>query len=122
MPIRLGLRAMPGIIHHDLVLHHVSRAAVDHDITLFLRDKLREMREEFEDLPTNCPGDDKIEHLVEQTDGLFIFAATVCCFIKGDGQWFPQDLLDFVLPDTGPGQLPDWERDVPSQPPTWERD
>jgi hypothetical protein len=26
-------------IHHDLVLHHVSRAAIGHDITLFLRDK-----------------------------------------------------------------------------------
>jgi NACHT domain len=106
-PVRLGFRAMPGIIHHDLVLHHVSRTAVDHDITLFLRDKFCEMREEFEYLPTDWPGDNKIEHLVEQANGLFIFAATVCRFIKGDGQWFPQDLLDLVLPHARSGQLPE---------------
>jgi hypothetical protein len=85
MPIRLGFRAMPGIIHYDLVLYDVSRAAVDHNIAIFLRDKFREIREEFEDLPANWPGDDKIVYLVERADGLFISAAMVCRFIKGDG-------------------------------------
>ena len=121
-PVRLGFRVMPGIIHHDLVLHDVSRAAVDHDIAIFLRDKFREIREEFEDLPTNWPGHGKIEYLVKQADGLFIYAATVCRFIKGDGQWLPQDLLDLVLPDAGSGRLLEWERDDPSQSPTWELD
>jgi hypothetical protein len=113
---------MPGIIHHDLVLHNVSRAAVDYDIAIFLRDKFREIREDFEDLPANWPGDNKIKHLIERADGLFIYAATVCRFIKGDGQWLPQDLLDLVLPDTRSGQLLKWGRDVPSQLPTWELD
>jgi hypothetical protein len=122
MPIRLGFRTMPGIIHHDLVLHDISRAAVDHDIAIFLRDKFREIREEFEDLPANWPGDDKIVYLVERADGLFISAATVCRFIKGDGQWLPQDLLDLVLLDAGSGQLLEWDRDVPSQSLTWEID
>ena len=121
-PVRLGFRAMRGIVHHDLVLHDVPRAAMDHDIEIFIRDKFRKMREEFEDLPANWPRNDKIEHLIERADGLFIFAATVCRFIKGDGQCFPQDLLDLVIPDAGSGQLPKWERDVPSQALTWELD
>jgi len=113
-PIRLGFRAIPGILYHDLVLHDIARATVDHDIAIFLQDKFREIREEFEDLPTNWPGDNKIEHLVKRADGLFIYAATVCRFIKGDGQWLPQDLLDLVLSDAGSGQILEWERDVPS--------
>jgi hypothetical protein len=121
-PVRLGFRAMPGIIHHELVLHDVSRAIVDHDIAVFLRDKFREIREEFEDLPANWPGDDKIKRLVQRADGLFIYAATVCRFIKGDGQWLQQDLLDVVLPDAGSGKFLEWELDVPSKSPTWELD
>jgi hypothetical protein len=121
-PVRLGFRTMPGIIHRDLVLHDVARAAVDHDIAIFLRDNFREMREEFEYLPAGWPGDDKIERLVQRANGLFIYAATVCRFINGDGQWSQQDLLDIVLPDTGSSQSLEWERDIPSQSPTWELD
>jgi hypothetical protein len=121
-PVRLGFRAMQGFVYHDLVLHDIPRAAIDHDIELFFRDKFREIREDFEDLPPNWPRDDKIKHLVERADGLFIFAATVCRFIKGDGQWFPQYLLDLILPDAKSGQLPEWKRDIPSQSPTWELD
>ena len=86
---------------------------------IFLRDKFREIREEFEYLLANWPRDDKIKHLVERADGLFIYTATVCRFFKGNGQWLPQDLLDL---DAGSGQLPEWDRDVPSQSPTWELD
>ncbi|KAF2193124.1 putative WD-repeat protein [Zopfia rhizophila CBS 207.26] len=121
-PVRLGFRAMPGIIHHDLVLYHVPRTSVDHDIATFFRAKFREMRDEFEDLPANWPGDDKVERLVQRADGVFIYAATVCRFIKGDGQWLPQDLLDLVLLGAGSSQLPEWERNVPSKSPTWELD
>lgn len=87
---------------------------------IFLRDKFREIREEFEYLLANWPGDDKIKHLVERADGLFIYAVTVCRFIKGDRQWLLQDLLDLVLPDAGSGQLLEWEHNFPSQSPTWE--
>jgi hypothetical protein len=121
-PVRLGFRTMPGIIHHDLVLHDVSRAAVDHDIAIFLRDKFREMREEFEYLPVGWPGDDKIQRLVQRADGLFIYAATVCRYINGDGQWSQQNLLDIVLPDAGSAQSPEWAHDIPSKSPTWELD
>jgi hypothetical protein len=75
---------MLGIIHRDLVLHNISRASVDYDIAVFFREKFKEIRDEFEDLPTGWPGDDKIKYLVRRADGLFIYAATVCRFVKGD--------------------------------------
>jgi hypothetical protein len=80
------------------------------------------MREEFEYLPSHWPGDDRIERLVQRANGLFIYAATVCRFIKGDGQWLQQDLLDVVLPNAGSGEFSEWEFDVPSKSPTWELD
>jgi hypothetical protein len=121
-PVRLGFRTMPGIIYHDLVLHDISRATIDHDIAIFLRVKFQEIREEFEYLPLGWPGHDKIERLVQRADGLFIYAATVYRFINGDGQWSQQNLLDIVLPDAGSGQSPEWAHNVSSKSPTWELD
>lgn len=121
-PIRLGFRKIPRIIYHDLVLHNVSRASVDHDISTFLQHEFREMRDEFEFLPANWPGNVKIKDLVQRANGLFIYAATVCRFIKGNEQWLPQELLNLVTTNKGLSHLENWEHDVPSKPPTLELD
>jgi hypothetical protein len=121
-PVRLGFRAMPRTIYRDLALHNTSRAAVDHDITIFLRDEFKQIRDTFEDLPANWPGDEKIKYLVQRADGLFIYAATICRFIKGDGQWLPQKLLDLVVLDNSSSHSPNEEYDIPSTSPTWELD
>jgi len=113
---------MPRAIYHDLALHNISRAAVDHDITIFLRDEFKQIRDTFEDLPANWPGDEKIKYLVQRADGLFIYAATICRFIKGDGQWLPQKLLDLVVLDNSSSHSPNEEYDIPSTSPTWELD
>jgi hypothetical protein len=57
IPIRLGFRAMSGILHYDLLLHDVPRATVDDDISAFFRHELGEIRDEVE-LPglTNAEG------------------------------------------------------------------
>ena len=81
-PIRLGFRTMPGILHHDLVLDDVSRDIVDHDIEIFLSARFGEIRENSEYLPPDWPGDKAIDTLVRKAGGLFIYAATVCRFIK----------------------------------------
>ena len=97
-PIRLGFRAMPGILYHDLVLHDVCRAVIDHDISIFFRHMLGEIKDEFEDLSEDWPGDEKVNYLVKKADGLFIYAATVCRFIKDDEKMSPQDLLNYFVP------------------------
>lgn len=97
-PIRLKFRNMPDILHHDLILHDVPRVVVDHDITVFLRVKFREIRENAEYIPVDWPGDETIDLLVKKSAGLFIYAATVCRFIKANDQASPRQLLqDFVL-------------------------
>jgi hypothetical protein len=91
---------MPGIVHHDLVLHNVSRAVVNHDISIFFKHRFEEIRDKFEELPFDWPGDDTINALVQRADCLFIYAATVCRFIEEGGeQWPLDDLLRLILPD-----------------------
>jgi hypothetical protein len=102
IPIRPSFRAMSEILHQDLVLNDISRAIVDQDIFIFFTHKLSEIRNASEDLPVNWPGKKTIDLLVLKAHGLFIYAATVCRFIKEGGeQWPPQDLLDLVLSEDG---------------------
>ena len=96
-PIRLGFSAIPGVLYHDLVLHDVPRSTIDHDILVFFQVKFKELRDNFEDLGPEWPGDDNINLLVRRAKGLFIYAATIYRFIKGDDEWPPQDRLDMFL-------------------------
>lgn len=113
---------MPGILHHDLVLHDISRAIIDRDILEFLRDKFKEIRDDFEELPANWPDDDKVTLLVQRVEGLFIYAATVCRFIKSEGQWSPQDLLDLFIPSDIASHSLKWKHERPCTLPTRELD
>ena len=53
---------------------------------------------------------------------MFIYAATVCRFIKSEEEWPPQDLLDFFVPNNSAGHLLKWKHEIPSKPLTWELD
>lgn len=121
-PIRLGFRDIRGILHRDLVLDYISRTTVDHDISVFFRKCFGEIRDDYEDLPADWPGDEMLAFLVQRADGLFIYAATVCRFIKGDEQWPPQDLLELVISSCSPTGLPGRGHSTPSNPPTFELD
>ena len=123
IPVRLGFRPMPAILHHDLVLHDVPRLIVDRDISLFLRVQFREISSNSEYLPADWPGDKAIDRLVQKADGLFIYAATVCRFIKTNDQWLPRDLLDvFLLPSEASNHSENLLRRIPSTSPTAELD
>ncbi|KAH0551582.1 hypothetical protein GP486_007200, partial [Trichoglossum hirsutum] len=96
-PIRLGFRDTPWIVYHDLVLHNVSPTIIDQDISIFLRHMFEKIKGEFEDLSEDWPGDEKISYLVKKASGLFIYAATVCRFIKDNEERSPQELLNLVM-------------------------
>jgi WD40 repeat protein len=94
-PIRLGFREMTEVIHHEEVLHQVSRSIVDHGVALFLRHEFDIItKERF--LKENWPGAEIIKELVQKADRLFIYAATVCRFI-GDRNFLPNKRLALVL-------------------------
>lgn len=81
-PIRLGFRDMDSILHQDLILQDVAQSVIQHDIYLFLRYELEQIRKR-RDLGADWPDERHLQVLVEKADGLFIFAATACRFIDG---------------------------------------
>ncbi len=70
--IRDGFLGNPGFWHQDLVLHNVPREIVDRDITIYFREELKDIQLDAH----------SIGRLIEKASGLFIWAATACCFIK----------------------------------------
>ena len=93
-PIRLGFRENSGIWHRDLVLNAVPREVVDRDITIYFLEELKDIISPQDD-PT-------ITRLVEKACGLFIWAATVCRFIKNGQNYeiFAPDRLSLILEGT----------------------
>jgi hypothetical protein len=72
IPIRLGFHEMTGILHRDLVLHNVPREIIDHDISIYFHDELKNIE----------LSEQTIGRLTEKASGLFIWAATACRFIN----------------------------------------
>jgi WD40 repeat protein len=98
-PLRLGFRKMSSIYHHDLILDNVSREIIDQDISTYLKIQFSEIRERLEDIAPDWPGEDRLTVLVKRSEGLFIYAATVCRYIRGNDQWEPEDLITVFLPN-----------------------
>jgi hypothetical protein len=96
-PIRHGFSQIQEAEHQDFVLHNVLPAIVDHDISLFLENKLEMIRQECH-LASGWPGERNIKRLVQSANGLFIWAATACRFIL-EGRTFAADRLSIVLKD-----------------------
>jgi hypothetical protein len=108
LPIRHAFHQIPEARHQDVVLQHISRSIVDHDITLFLQDYLDYIRRERR-LPDDWPGAETIPQLVQSAGGLFIWAVAACRYIR-DGKRFASQRLKTILRNhgevtTGPEKL-----------------
>jgi hypothetical protein len=95
LPIRLGFKNMEGGTYQDLILHKISQATIEHDISAFLHYALTKIRVD-RSLTSDWPGQENIKALVEMAVPLFIFAATVCRFV-GDPRWDPKKRLAAIL-------------------------
>jgi hypothetical protein len=93
--VRYGLSQIPDTEHQDFVLHRISPAIVDHDISLFLEYNLGLIGQEL-CLCDGWPGKETVGHMVRNASGLFIWAATACRFIR-DGRRFAAKRLDIIL-------------------------
>ena len=96
VPIRLGFRNMPEILHRDLVLNDVPRDIMDHDIAIYFRQELKDIELSAQ----------SITYLSEKACGLFIWAATVCRYIK-DGKRVASKRLDLILEGGKSGRNPE---------------
>ncbi|KAK6514971.1 hypothetical protein TWF506_007329 [Arthrobotrys conoides] len=93
LPIRLGFKDLSKGIHRNVILHEVS--GTDRDIGILLNDEFSKIRK-VRCLPSDWPGQDVIQKLVEIAVPLFIFAATACRFIA-DENWDPQEQVKLVM-------------------------
>jgi hypothetical protein len=85
IPIRYGFNQIHKDEYKDFVLHDISPSIVDQDISVFLRDKFGHIRRNHQ-FQADWPGESAITSLVRSSDGLFIWAATVCRFVEQGGQ------------------------------------
>lgn len=103
LPIRLGFKQMSLDTHQDVVLQDIPPAAIEHDISAYLKDEFGKIKDDYNcshppdfSLPSDWPGEKNIQLLTAMAVPLFIFAATTCRFV-GDSRWNPQDRLGAVL-------------------------
>jgi hypothetical protein len=103
LPVRLGFRKLSADAHQDVVLQDIPQAIIEHDISAFLKDEFAKIRDDYNclhpadsSLPLDWPGERNIRALTEMAVPLFIFAATVCRFVR-DPRWDPEDRLATVL-------------------------
>jgi hypothetical protein len=99
-PIRLGFGNMPGILHRDLILNDVPREIIDQDIARYFQQELKDI-----ELSVQI-----IRCLIEKACGLFIWAATVCRYIK-DGKRVASKRLSVILKGGKTGKNPEKELD-----------
>jgi hypothetical protein len=94
LPIRLGFKDITND-HQDLILHEIPKPVIEHDISLFLKHRLLEIKKDRL-LPPEWPGYFNIQTLITMSVPLFIFAATLCRVFE-DPQWHPADSLTEIL-------------------------
>jgi hypothetical protein len=105
VPIRQGFYGVPDAEHEGLCLHHIPRSIVDRDISAFLEYNFKLIRLERA-LPADWPGEEALQILVWKSNGLFIWAASACRFIR-DGRPFARKRLSMILQDSPPFSAPD---------------
>ncbi|KAK3902612.1 hypothetical protein C8A05DRAFT_15350, partial [Staphylotrichum tortipilum] len=102
LPVRLGFSDIEGK-YQDLVLHEIPKPIIEHDIATFLDFELARIRHDYNavspadrQLPPEWPGCHVVQALVDMAVPLFIFAATMCRFIRESG-YDPRQQLTHVL-------------------------
>lgn len=89
----------------SFILHReVEKGILDHDLSLYISSRLERVREE-ECLSSTWPDQKDVDALVDLSDGLFIYAATICKFIT-DRNFLPDERLQVAL-RSSPGSLDD---------------
>jgi len=97
-PILLGFHNFSREAYQDFVLHNISSPTVNQDISIFFQRKLSSVKSEpsLSTTSTPWPSESTIQWLVEKAAGLFIYAATICRFIRDDN-YTPEDQLSVIL-------------------------
>jgi len=84
LPVNIGFDDIPTDTHRDFILHDIEQSIVDQDLAIYYKHQLGRIAQ------TSCLdetflSDDSIQTLVQRSCGLFIYAATVCRFVRDGG-------------------------------------
>jgi hypothetical protein len=99
IPIRYSVCQIPDAEHQDFVLHSISSSTINHDISIFLQHNFNSIARE-RSLAASWPGEQIVRRLVHNANGLFIWAATACRFIR-EGKRFAVERLNTILEGSG---------------------
>jgi hypothetical protein len=110
LPVRLGFADISGA-YEGLALHQIAESIIKEDISTFLEHDLATIRHDYNksvlsnrQLPADWPGQRNVQVLVEMATPLFIFAATICRFIRDRRCGRPNEQLAKVLKYHTPSQ------------------
>jgi hypothetical protein len=95
-PIRHGFKRMGRIAHHDFALHHIPREVTDRDLEVFFDFQLSQIAEEC-CLSSEWPGRQTLALMVQQAQGLFIWAETACRYVREGGGRLAKRRLDALM-------------------------
>ena len=93
-----GFSAMSKFTHQDCILHHISKDVIEHDILVFIQYEFERIRKK-RGLLSNWPDVEDINSLTRDSNGLFIYAATICRFVD---RRHPEKQLSIILQHMGP--------------------
>ncbi|TIA68970.1 WD40 repeat-like protein [Aureobasidium pullulans] len=97
LPIRHEFQDMQDNIRHVVILHEIPQHIIAHDIDALFRSEFEELASTMRNNDRQVwPGDESICKLVDMAVPLFIFASTVCRFVK-DPTRNPKHQLQAVL-------------------------
>jgi len=103
LPIRLGFEDISGK-YEGLALHQISEPIIKEDISAFLEHELATIRHNYNKsvrsnrhLPADWPGRTNVQVLVGMAMPLFIFATTVCRFVRDRRCGQPNEQLAKIL-------------------------
>lgn len=94
-PINLGFDSISNDAHQDFILHNIERSVVDQDLAAYYKHQLGQIAQTSR-LDAALLSDDTIQKLVQKACGLFIYAATVCRFVRAGGP-LARDRLVYLI-------------------------
>ncbi|EHA26559.1 hypothetical protein ASPNIDRAFT_172242 [Aspergillus niger ATCC 1015] len=95
LPIRQSFSHLVANKYRDFALQEVLSPTIEHDISLLLKHKIAEIRND-NPLPSNWPSEQDFQKLVTLCVPSFAFAAAFCNTLE-EPRWDPEDVLGELL-------------------------
>ncbi|KAJ5404019.1 hypothetical protein N7509_003890 [Penicillium cosmopolitanum] len=89
------IKGFRPIVHDEIILHQIEKSIIEHDIAIFLRERLGRIRDDH-GLLKSWPGEENFTALVDMAVPLFIYAATIYRFLNCEDE-LPNDRLQAIL-------------------------